>query len=157
MTADGQAESSTDRKQGTPGKLSRWFQRKMNARMVRKIRGGKDHMMGMDMLILHTAGKQSGLARETPVAWFADGRDAWLVVASGGGGQSPDWHANLMANPDRAAVELPGRDPLPVTPRVLADPGREDAWRRITTAQPRYAKYQSKSDRVYPVVRLTPR
>ncbi|MEV6039255.1 hypothetical protein AB0L65_49525 [Nonomuraea sp. NPDC052116] len=30
-------------------------------------------------------------------------------------------------------------------------------WQRITAAQPRYAKYQAKSDREYPVIRLTPR
>jgi deazaflavin-dependent oxidoreductase (nitroreductase family) len=38
----------------------------------------------MDVLILHTVGRRSGQPRETPVAWFADGEDAWLVVASGG-------------------------------------------------------------------------
>jgi hypothetical protein len=26
-----------------------------------------------------------GQPRETPITWFADGEDTWLVVASGGG------------------------------------------------------------------------
>jgi deazaflavin-dependent oxidoreductase (nitroreductase family) len=91
------------------------------------------------------------------VAWFADGEDARLIVASGGDGRHPDWHANLMANPDRATVELPGRAPVAVTPRQLTGAAREEAWQRITAAQPRLAKYQAKSERRYPVIRLTPR
>ena len=85
------------------------------------------------------------------MAWFADGDDAWLVVASGGGSQNPDWHANLMAHPDRASIELPGHDATPVTPHQLDGAEREQAWQRIAAAQPRIAKYQSKSDREYPV------
>jgi hypothetical protein len=85
----------------------------------------------MDVLILHTVGRRSGQPRQSPVAWFADGQDAWLAVASGGR-LHPDWYLNLVANPDRA-----------------------QAWQRITAAQPRYAKYQRKTDREYPVVRLT--
>jgi deazaflavin-dependent oxidoreductase (nitroreductase family) len=133
------------------------MQRKANARMVRKIRRGRGTFMGMDVLILNTVGRRSGQSRETPVAWFAGGEDSWLIVASGGGSQHPDWHANLMAHPGRASIDLPGRGPVPVTPHVLDGAERERAWQRIAAAQPRIAKYQSKSDRRYPVVRLTRR
>jgi deazaflavin-dependent oxidoreductase (nitroreductase family) len=144
------------RKPGTPGTFSRWYQRKMNARMSRKVRGGRSTFMGMDMLVLNTVGRRSGELRATPLSWFADG-EAWLVVASGGGSEHPDWHANLMAHPDRVTVELPGRHAVPVTPQRLDGADRETAWQAITAAQPRYAKYQRKSDRQYPVIRLTPR
>lgn len=142
--------------QRAAGAFSRWMQQKMNARMSRKIRRGRGEFMGMDVLILNTVGRRSGQPRETPVAWFADG-DAWLVVASGGGGQHPDWHANLMAHPDLASIELPGQDSRAVTPHRLDGADRERAWQRIAAAQPRIAKYQSKSERRYPVIRLTPR
>jgi deazaflavin-dependent oxidoreductase (nitroreductase family) len=88
------------------------------------------------------------------VAWFADGTDARQLVASGGG-RHPDWYRNLMAHPDRSSIELPGRDPVPATPQRLDGADRARAWRRITAAQPRYARYQRKTDREYPVVRLT--
>ena len=143
--------------QKQPGALSRWMQRTMNARMNRKIRRGRGDFMGMDVLILNTVGNRSGQPRETPVAWFADGADAWLVVASGGGSRHPAWHVNLMAHPDRASIELPGRDTVPVAPHLLDGADRAQAWQRIAAAQPRIAKYQSKSDREYPVVRLTKR
>ncbi|MDX6742286.1 nitroreductase family deazaflavin-dependent oxidoreductase [Actinocorallia sp. A-T 12471] len=151
------AQQQTKRAAGTPGAFSRWMQQKTNARMSRKIRGGKGGFMGMDVLILNTVGRRSGQSRETPLAWFADEGEARLVVASGGGSQHPDWHANLMAHPERATVELPGLPPVPVTPEVLEGDERERAWARIVAAQPRYGKYQAKSERRYPVVRLTPR
>jgi deazaflavin-dependent oxidoreductase (nitroreductase family) len=127
----------------------------MNARTNRKIRRGRGHFMGMDVLILNTVGRHSGLRRSTPLAWFADGEDARLIVASGGGSQHPDWYVNLMANPDRASIELPDGDTSPVTPHRLDGSAREQAWQRIAAAQPRFAKYQSRSDREYPVIRLT--
>jgi deazaflavin-dependent oxidoreductase (nitroreductase family) len=156
MDTNHQTGSRQGRKPGTPGTFSRWLQRTMNTRTNKKIRRGRDTVMGMDALILNTIGRHSGQPRETPLAWFADG-DAWLVVASGGGSHHPDWHANLMAHPGRASIELPGRGTVPVTPHRLTGPERDQAWQRITTAQPRYAKYQAKSTREYPVVRLTAR
>jgi deazaflavin-dependent oxidoreductase (nitroreductase family) len=142
-------------KSGTPGSFSRWMQQKANGRVNRKIRGGRGTFMGMDVLILKTVGRRSGQPRETPVAWFADGEDTRLVVASGGGSRHPDWYVNLMAHPDRASIELPGLGVVAVTPRRLDGADREQAWQHITAAQPRLAKYQAKSDRQYPVVRLT--
>ncbi|MFE3458373.1 nitroreductase family deazaflavin-dependent oxidoreductase [Nocardiopsis aegyptia] len=142
---------------GTPGRFSRWIQRGANARMARKVRGGRGSFMGMDVLVLNTVGRLSGRRVETPLAWFADDGDARLVVASGGGSRHPDWHANLMARPEEASIELPGRGAVPVTPRRLEGAERERAWERVTAAQPRYAKYQAKSDREYPVIRLSPR
>jgi deazaflavin-dependent oxidoreductase (nitroreductase family) len=156
MTRAEQADGSEVRTSGTPGRFSRWMQHRMNARMNRKVRRGRGRFMGMDVLILHTVGHRSGQPRETPVAWFADGDDARLIVASGGGSRHPDWFVNLMAQPDGATIELPGKDTVTVTPHRLDGTERERAWQRIAAAQPRIAKYQEKSDRTYPVVRLTP-
>jgi deazaflavin-dependent oxidoreductase (nitroreductase family) len=152
-----QVQQADKRNPGTPRGVVTLVAAKMNARMNRKIRRGRGVFMGMDVLILNTVGRRSGQPRETPVASFADGEDAWLIVASGGGNQHPDWHVNLMAHPDRASIELPGRDARRVTPHLLDGIDREHAWQRIAAAQPRIAKYQSKSDREYPVIRLTPR
>jgi deazaflavin-dependent oxidoreductase (nitroreductase family) len=91
------------------------------------------------------------------VAWFADGEDARLIVASGGGSQHPDWYVNLIAHSGQASIELPGRDTVAVTPHRLDGADREQAWQRIAAAQPRIAKYKTKTDWEYPVVRLTPR
>ena len=157
MAQTQQATGREARTGGGPGRFSRWVQHRMNGRMNRKVRRGRGTFMGMDVLILHTVGSRSGEPRETPVAWFADGEDTRLIVASGGGSQHPDWYTNLVAHPDRASIELPGGDTVPVAPRRLDGEDRDPAWQRIAAAQPRIAKYQGKSDREYPVIRLTPR
>lgn len=157
MAGNQQTGTRGTRKSGSPSAISRWVQKRMNARMNSRIRKNRGKFMGMDVLILHTEGRRSGQPRQSPLAWFADGADARLIVASGGGSQDPDWYFNLMAHPDRASIELPGREAVPVTPHTLDGTDREQAWQRITAAQPRYGKYQAKSDRQYPVVRLTPR
>jgi deazaflavin-dependent oxidoreductase (nitroreductase family) len=158
MTRNQQAERREGRRSGGPGAFSRWMQHRMNARTNRKVRAGRGRFMGMDVLILHTVGSRSGEPRETPVAWFADdGGDVRLVVGSGGGSRHPDWYVNLMAHAEQASIELPGRETVAVTPQRLEGADRDRAWQRIATAAPRIAKYQSKSDREYPIVRLTPR
>jgi deazaflavin-dependent oxidoreductase (nitroreductase family) len=133
----------------------------MNGRMLKKVRKGKGTFMGMDVLVLGTTGRRSGERRETPVAWFpdTDGTDseAKVIVASGGDTQHPDWFLNLMAHADQASMELPGGQVRAVEPERLVGEDRERAWATIAEAAPRIAKYQAKSERVYPLVRLTPR
>ncbi|PXY36418.1 nitroreductase family deazaflavin-dependent oxidoreductase [Prauserella flavalba] len=143
-----------------PGPLTRaslWFQRRTNVKTNEKIRRKGGKIMGMDLLILHTVGRRSGQRRESPVTWFDGGDGTRLIVASGGGSRHPDWYFNLVAHPDKTAIEIPGESAVPATPQALEGAEREQAWQRITEAQPRYAKYQKKSDRRYPVIRLTPR
>lgn len=149
---------STNRRAGKSNShsgFSRWMQHRMNARMNRKIRGGNGSFMGMDVLILHTVGRRSGQPRDTPITWFPGDDGSWLLVASGGKNGHPDWFLNLMTNADQARIQLPAGDAVAVTPRVLAGAERATAWKHITTAQPRYDKYQTKAGREYAVVRLS--
>jgi deazaflavin-dependent oxidoreductase (nitroreductase family) len=124
---------------------------------------GKQHrrkgyrFQGMDVLFLTTLGRRSGERRETPVAWFPDGPDAWLIVASAAGtADQPGWYRNLAAHPDELSVELRDRR-LPVVAEQLHGAERQERWQRIIAAQPRYRKYQAKTDRQLPVIRLTPK
>ncbi|ACQ80327.1 conserved hypothetical protein [Beutenbergia cavernae DSM 12333] len=149
-------QQQTKRPKGTPGALSLWMQRKANASTASKIRRKGGHMMGMDLLVLHTVGRRSGEPRETPLAWFDDGDGGRLVVASGGGSRNPGWYANVVAHPDRVAVELHGAGTTSVTPHVLDDAERATVWPAIAAAAPTIDKHQRKSARQYPVVRLRP-
>jgi deazaflavin-dependent oxidoreductase (nitroreductase family) len=113
-----------------------------------------DTFQGMDLLYLTTVGAKSGEKRQSTVTRFADGEDAWLVVASAGGAaHNPAWYHNLAAHPDQVWVEFGGQQ-LRVTPTQLEGEARAQAWQRITASQPRYAGYEKKTDRTIPVVRL---
>jgi deazaflavin-dependent oxidoreductase (nitroreductase family) len=143
---------------GTKGAKQPWMPQFLTRLMSRLLewqhRRKGDTFMGMDLLYLTTVGAKSGEKRRNPVARFEDG-DGWLIVASlAGAAQNPAWYHNLVAHPDQVWAEVGGTTHR-VVPEQLDGPGREEPWKRITAEQPRYADYQSKTDRVLPVIRLT--
>ena len=114
-----------------------------------------DKFQGQDLLYLTTVGAKTGQRRQTAVARFPDGEDAWLVVASAAGSaHHPAWYHNIAAHPDQVWIEFGGRQ-LRVTPTQLDGDERAQAWQRITQLQPRYAGYEQKTDRAIPVIRLS--
>jgi deazaflavin-dependent oxidoreductase (nitroreductase family) len=124
---------------------------------ARARRSGRQ-VMGMQLLVLHTVGRKTGRPRQSPVAWFPDGDDRRLIAASAAGADAdPDWYHNMKAHPDQVAIELSGRGLIPVTAADLTGADRARAWREIVEAAPRFGTYQSRTDRIIPVVRLTPR
>ncbi len=124
--------------------------------MIKIHRRSGDRFSGMDLLYLTTVGAKSGQKRVSPVARFADGEDAWLIVASNGGSaQQPNWYHNLRAHPSQVEVEFGGAT-RPVTVEELSGERRQAAWQRIVAAQPRFAGYSKKTSRTIPILRLTP-
>ena len=106
--------------------------------------------------MLTTVGRKSGLVRTTPVGYFRDGNN-WLIVASAAGARkNPAWYHNVAANPDKVEIETAGQK-VAVIAAQLHGPERDEAWRQITTAAPRFEKYRQKTDRVLPIIRLMPR
>jgi deazaflavin-dependent oxidoreductase (nitroreductase family) len=135
------------------GAVVRWFTKLAVARMRRTDGPTKV----MKTLVLTTTGRKSGIARRTPVAWFPGADGAWLVVASfGGSAQHPAWYLNLAAHPDQVTIEVGGRT-VPVTAEELHGAQRDAAWEQIVAAQPRFGSYQTRTDRLLPVVRLVER
>jgi deazaflavin-dependent oxidoreductase (nitroreductase family) len=134
------------------GRVMRW----MNSMMVRRLRRpGKGRVRDFDALILTTVGRKSGMERTTPVGWFPDADGSWLIVASANGAvDNPAWYYNLAANPDRARIEVRG-EIVAVTAEQLHGSERQQAWERIIKAAPSFAKYEDKTDREIPVIKLT--
>lgn len=132
------------------------FVRFTSRMMVKLHRRSGDKFMGMDLLYLTTVGAKTGQKRLTPLARFPDEEGNWLVVASSAGSaRNPSWYHNVAAHPDQVWIEVAGR-PLHVTAEQLDGEPREQAWQRIVASQPRYAGYQRKTDRVLPIIRLSP-
>jgi deazaflavin-dependent oxidoreductase (nitroreductase family) len=134
------------------GRLMLWLNKLAMNRIRRK--GGK--VMGMNALVLTTVGAKSGVVRQSPVGWFAGKDGSWLIVASAAGApRNPAWYYNLAAHPDDVQVEVAGRK-VAVVAVQLGGAEREQAWRQITAAAPRFAEYQEKTDRQLPIIRLVP-
>ena len=135
------------------GRMMSW----MNRLMARRVRRRGAKFLGFNAMALTTVGRKSGLERTTPVGWFPGTDGSWLVVASAAGAPgNPDWYYNLAAHPDQVRIDVDGKT-VDVRAEQLHGPERAEAWDQITTAAPRFAQYQVKTDRELPVIRLSPR
>jgi len=137
---------------GVNSPVSKWI----NNLMVRMARGRSNgRFMGMDTLVLTTTGAKSGQRRDTLLASFPDGDNAWLICAAfGGNAKNPAWYHNIAAHPDQVEIQVRGRK-AKVAPVQLSGEERAAAWQRITTDVPRFKGYETKTDRELPIIRLT--
>ena len=109
---------------------------------------------GAPLLLLHTTGAKSGAERINPMMYLADG-DRYLVFASKAGAPTnPDWYYNLKANP-RATIEV-GTLTLRVDAVDLEGAERTLMYDKQAELYSGFATYQENTDRVIPVVALTP-
>ncbi|GGY95928.1 nitroreductase/quinone reductase family protein [Streptomyces poonensis] len=108
---------------------------------------------GGRLLLLTTTGARTGTPHTTPVGYLPDGDGRVLVIASAGGAhRHPDWFRNLLAHP-RVTVE-DGVFTYEAEAVVLAGEERDRAFVRAVEADPGWAEYQRKTDRVIPVIAL---
>lgn len=115
-------------------------------------------LLGVPTLLLHSIGRRSGEPRVSGLVYGHDG-DAWLVVPSNGGADTPPgWFFNVQAQPE-VDVQV-GRTRVPAVASVIeADhPEHTRLWSVANGVNHnRFARYQRRTDRPIPVVRLTPR
>lgn len=113
---------------------------------------GHDWRNDTTVLILTTTGRRSGEQRTHPLIYREHG-DAYLVVASKGGADSPPgWLLNLQADPN-VHVQVKG-DRFAAHARVATPEEQPVMWQRMVEVWPAYAEYQQKTARQIPVVVL---
>ncbi len=104
------------------------------------------------LLLMTTKGAKSGKERIIPIVYTRDGDRLVIAASKGGSPTNPDWYWNVRANPE-VTVELPGE-----TYRARAiEPARAERDRLYAAhaaAMPNFAEYQTKTDRVIPIVVL---
>jgi deazaflavin-dependent oxidoreductase (nitroreductase family) len=105
-----------------------------------------------DMLLLTTTGRRSGRPHTVPLLYLSDGTDVMVVASWGGRDYPPDWYLNLLAEP-MVSVQVDGSR-IEAQAQVLEPPDRTDWWQRFVTAYEGYRAYQTRTDRVIPIVRL---
>lgn len=109
---------------------------------------------GADLLLLTTTGARSGEARTSPLGYLRDGDRLLLAASAAGAPKNPDWFHNVLVHPE-VTVEL-GTQSFRATASVPDRAERDVLWGRVTAALPGYAEYQTRTDRVIPVVVLVP-
>jgi hypothetical protein len=111
-----------------------------NAQIIEEFRANDGRVGGMfegvPLVLLHHTGARSGTERINPLAVQRDG-DRYVVFASKAGAPTnPDWYHNLKAHPN-ATIEF-------------------GLFRTQAERVPSFAEYEEKTDRVIPVMVLTP-
>jgi deazaflavin-dependent oxidoreductase (nitroreductase family) len=109
---------------------------------------------GVPTLLLTTTGRRTGQPRTTPLIFAADGVDYLVVASMGGAPEHPQWYRNLLTNPS-AEVQVKA-EVIAVTARTASPDEKPRLWSIVRDAWPNYDTYQSRTERVIPVVVLTP-
>jgi len=109
---------------------------------------------GAPILLLTTTGRKSGEPRTTPLIHGRDGADFLVVASMGGAPQHPNWYENLVVDPD-ARIQVRSEH-LRVRARTASDEEKPRLWAIMTAFWPNYDVYQSRTERVIPLVVLSP-
>ena len=124
-----------------------------------RANGGTVERFGRNLVVMHTLGAKSGEERLNPVMGIPED-GAWLVAATAAGNPAdPAWAHNLRAHPD-LDVEVAGTDgveTVAVHAEELPEPARGVGWEKFKAASPGFASYEEKTDRVFPIFKLSPR
>jgi deazaflavin-dependent oxidoreductase (nitroreductase family) len=128
----------------------------VNVFIYRKSGGKLLGRMGkLDFLLLTTQGRKTGRQRTTPVGYVYD--DGRFVICAAYGGQpvDPAWFLNLRAIP-QVIVEI-GPERIDALATVVP-PGaeRDRLWGRLVDTLPIYTRHQSRTNRLLPIVAITP-
>jgi deazaflavin-dependent oxidoreductase (nitroreductase family) len=109
---------------------------------------------GQPCVILWTRGRHSGNVRKTPLMRVTDGERYAVVASLGGSPKHPVWYLNLTADPQVTLQD--GGVVRDYVARVVDGEERAEWWERARAVWPDYDGYQTRTDRVIPVVVLEP-
>ena len=146
-----------------PVSRTRWFRRFATTglpaieRWVTRISGGRVQLTAfvVPSLLLHTIGAKSGVPRDVPLMYTADGSGRAIVAGTNWAGpRHPAWTANLLAHPD-AEITVRGRR-MAVRAALIPDDERDAAWAIMEAQWPDYRQYERDSGRTARIFILQP-
>jgi deazaflavin-dependent oxidoreductase (nitroreductase family) len=110
---------------------------------------------GVPILLLTTTGRRTGEPRTKALIFGRDGDDYLVVASTGGAPTHPYWYLNLLARPE-AEIQVKAEH-IPITARaVTTGAERTRLWGLVNAYWPNYDTYQARTERLIPVVVLTP-
>lgn len=112
-------------------------------------------MGGGPCVVLWTRGRTSGKVRKSPLMRVTDGERYAAIASMGGQPKHPSWYGNLLADPHVTLQDGPVVKDY--TARVAEGEEKAEWWARAIAVWPAYDEYQSRTDRVIPLVILDPR
>ncbi len=111
-------------------------------------------VLNRPVVMLTMRGAKTGAVRKVPLMRVEHDGVYAAVASKGGAPDHPKWYANLQADPRITLQD--GTDSWPAVAREITGTEREQWWERCVAAYPPYADYQTKTDRLIPVLLLEP-
>lgn len=129
-----------------------WFGKIHTA--VYKATGGRlgARLGGIDIVLVDTIGKKTGLVRTVPIACYPYNDSVVVVGSNNGQDKDPLWWLNLKAHPEVRVYF--GRECFTAIARELHGTEREKIWPAIVRINPRQKHYAAITSRILPVVHL---
>ena len=129
-----------------------------NEQIIEEFRANEGRVGGIfegnPLLLLHHTGARSGRSRVNPLAYLADNGRYVVFASKAGAPTNPDWYHNLKAHPE-VTIEV-GTDTIDVLASEATGEERERLYRTQAEHIPRFADYERQTERVIPVIVLTP-
>jgi deazaflavin-dependent oxidoreductase (nitroreductase family) len=129
-----------------------------NAKVIEEFRASAGSvggmLAGMPVLLLHHRGARSSASYISPLAYLRDGNRYVIFASAGGAPTNPGWYHNLKADP-HVEIEV-GADTLEVTAEELTGAERDRLFDAQAENVPQFADYAQQTDRLIPVIALTP-
>jgi deazaflavin-dependent oxidoreductase (nitroreductase family) len=116
-------------------------------------------MFGDHVLLMTAKGAKSRDAITTPLVYGREGDDYVIVASKGGAPDNPAWFGNIKTNPE-VEVQVAKAGGIEKF-KALAHPvesrqERDRLYKEMTKIWPAFADYQTRTERVIPVVVLKP-
>ena len=128
---------------------------KIHTWLYKKTRGLiGSRLDGMNVLLLTTTGSRSGLQRCVPLPCFSLAGRTVLVGSFGGNPKDPAWVANVRRQPTVRVQR--GRQIWDAQAKIAQGEERATLWSELASEYPRYAKYQTLTERLIPLVVIDP-
>lgn len=151
MLGDRQIDSTSVLNSAATGQIIKWMSRANT--WLYKASGGKfgaTFLQGAPVALLTTTGRKTGQPRVTPLLYLREENRVVFVASQGGRADHPMWYLNLKANP---AVSVQVKDEvLQLTARDATETERAQYWPRLLEMYSSFDDYQSRTDRVIPIV-----
>jgi deazaflavin-dependent oxidoreductase (nitroreductase family) len=113
-------------------------------------------LAGHPLLVMTNKGAKSGQPRRAILTFHRDSGDYVVAGTAGGSDVEPAWVHNVEVNPD-VEIEL-GNRVFPAKASVIPNGRERDRlWEQHVNELPWFGDYPSKTDRVIPMIRLTPK
>jgi deazaflavin-dependent oxidoreductase (nitroreductase family) len=110
------------------------------------------YLDGLEILLLTSKGRKTGIERVAPLPFFRDGTRLVLIASNGGRDAHPAWFHNVTAHPD-VHVQV-GNWQGRAHATLATGEERARLWSMVTRNHPRYDRYLLMTKREIPVLVL---